>query len=261
MRNLLVGLGIALFIGACAGGAVPGLMMATPAERVTPTSPHIVAALADPRRPDSDRERDVLRHPAEILAFTGVRRGMRVADIGAGRAGYYTRLFAVAVGSEGQVRATNRAAPEGQVHPFAAVAAQYPNVIADFGGYQTLAAPEPYDIIFISQIYHDFFLAPLNLDVPAINRSLYSALRPGGVLVVIDHSALAGAVVGTDPQTGLHRIDQAQVVRELTEAGFLLEEESQVLRNPADDRSRRVFDGDIRGHTDQFVLRFRKPVN
>jgi predicted methyltransferase len=260
MRTLLAGLGVALFISACAGGAEPGLTMAEPAERVTASSPHIVAALADPRRPAADRERDALRHPAEILAFTGVRPGMRVADIGAGRAGYYTRLFAVAVGPEGEVRSTNRAAPAGQEHPFAAVAAQYPNVVADFDGYQALAAPEPYDIIFISQIYHDFFLAPLNLDVPAINRSLFAALKPGGVLVVIDHAAPAGAVVGTDPQAASHRIDQAQVVRELTAAGFVLDEESQVLRNPEDDRSLRVFEGDIRGRTDQFVLRFLKPA-
>ena len=120
---------------------------------------------------------------------------------------------------------------------------------------------EPLDAIFISQIYHDFFLTQLNIDVPALNRQMFEALRPGGVLIIIDHAAPDGAAVGTDGATASHRIDQAQVARELTAAGFVLEEESQVLRNPADDRSMRVFEGDIRGRTDQFVLRFRKPAS
>jgi predicted methyltransferase len=93
--------------------------------------------------------------------------------------------------------------------------------------------------------------------VPRLDRELFAALKPGGVLVIIDHAAVDGSDVSV---TGtLHRIDRGQVIRELTAAGFVLEDESQALRNPADNRTERVFEADIRGHTDQFALRFRKP--
>jgi predicted methyltransferase len=257
MRKFLGGLGFALIIGACAGGAVPGLMMAQPAEQVTAASPQIVAALADTRRPDADRERDALRHPAEVMAFTGVQPGWRVADIGPG-GGYYSRLFAVAVGDAGRVYAVDRPGTPERPRPMAAVAPQYANITHLTDGYQGWNAGEPLDAIFISQIYHDFFLPQVNVDVPRLNREMFAALKPGGVLIIIDHAAVDSADVSVT--SSLHRINQAQVVRELTEAGFVLEEESQVLRNPADDRTARVFESDIRGRTDQFVLRFRKPA-
>jgi predicted methyltransferase len=259
MRKWLGGLGVALLIGACAGGAVPGLMMAQPAEQVTAASPHIVAALADARRPDADRERDALRHPAEVMAFTGVQPGWRIADIGPG-GGYYSRLFAVAVGDGGRVYAVDRAGTPERPRPMAAVAPTYSNVTHLTDGYQGWSTGEPLDAVFVSQIYHDWFYPQLSLDVPALNRAIYEALKPGGVYVIIDHAAASGHTIDPNPQTDLHRIDQAQVIREVTAAGFVLDSESQVLRNPADDRTVRVFEGDIRGRTDQFVLRFRKPA-
>lgn len=251
MRHALAGLGFGLFVAACAGGAIPGIMMAAPAP-----SADIEAALSDPRRPASDLDRDALRHPREILAFAGVQPGWRVADIGPG-GGYYTRLFSVAVGPEGRVYAIDRPNQIGRTRPILEVAPLYPNVTVVQDGYQGWSLAEPLDAIFISQIYHDFHIGQLNIDVPRLNREMFAALKPGGVLVIIDHAAPDGSDVSV---TGsLHRIDQAQLVREVTAAGFVLEEESQVLRNPADDRSERVFESDIRGHTDQFVLRFRKP--
>jgi predicted methyltransferase len=259
MRNFLAGLGVALFIGACAGGAVPGLMMAAPAAP-TASSPHIAAAIADPRRPQADRDRDALRHPAEIMAFAGVQPGWRIADVGPG-GGYYTRLFSVAVGESGRVYAIDRpnAAPD-RPRAILAVAPQYPNVTVLQAGYQGWNTGEPLDAVFVSQIYHDWFYPQLGLDVPALNRAIFDALKPGGVYVIIDHAAVAGHTINTaDPQADIHRIDQAQVIREVIDAGFVLDEESSVLRNPDDNRSLRVFEGDIRGRTDQFVLRFRKP--
>jgi predicted methyltransferase len=259
MRKLLAGLGVALFIGACAGGAIPGLMMAQPAP-VSATDPHILAAVADPRRPQADRDRDALRHPAEIMAFAGVQPGWRIADVGPG-GGYYTRLFSVAVGDEGRVFAIDRpnAAPD-RPRAILAVAPQYPNITVSQAGYQGWSTGEPLDAVFVSQIYHDWFYPQLGIDVPALNRAIFDALKPGGVYVIIDHAGAAGHTINTaSPQEDLHRIDQAQIVREVTAAGFVLDGESQVLRNPADNRSLRVFEGDIRGHTDQFVLRFRKP--
>lgn len=258
MRNWLGGLGLALFIGACAGGAIPGIMMSMPAPVVTAASPHILAAIADPRRPDADRERDALRHPAEILAFAGVSEGMRIADIGPG-GGYYTRLLSVAAGESGRVYGVDRAGTAERPRPLTAIAPLYPNVTHLTAGYQGWTIPEPLDAIFISQIYHDFYLPQFSFDVPRLNREMFAALKPGGVLIIIDHAAAAGSEIGVT--SSLHRIDQAQVVSDLIAAGFVLEEESSVLRNPADDRALRVFEGDIRGRTDQFVLRFRRPAN
>lgn len=255
MRATWIGMGLAAALGACAGGAVPGLMMAQPAP-VSASSAHVMAALADQRRPEADVARDALRHPADVLAFAGVSPGWRVADIGPG-GGYYTRLFAVAVGEGGRVYAVDRPGTAERPRPMAEIAPTYANVSHLTDGYQGWSVEEPLDAIFISQIYHDFHLPQLEIDVPRLNREMFAALRPGGVLVVIDHAAVEGSDVSVT--NTLHRIDRGQVVRELTDAGFVLDGESEVLRNPEDDRSLRVFENDIRGRTDQFALRFRKP--
>lgn len=261
MRNMAIAVGAALALGACAGGAVPGLMMSDVAPAVTAASPHIAAAVADARRPEADVARDSLRHPAEIMAFAGVRPGQVIADVGPG-GGYYTRLLATALGEQGRVYGVIRPPQPNatQRAPIYAVAesGQYTNMRVTEQDLQNWAMPEPLDTIFISQIYHDFHLPRFNYDIAAVNRSLFNALKPGGTLVIIDHAAVAGADASVTDT--LHRIDQAQVVREVTAAGFVLEEESQTLRNPADTRTERVFEADIRGRTDQFVLRFRKPV-
>jgi predicted methyltransferase len=256
MRGMLVG--IALASAACAGGEAPAGATGQPAPISVGAAPSFGDAVADPRRPEADLARDADRHPAEVMAFAGVEPGWRIADIGPGR-GYYTRLFAVAVGDAGRVFAIDRPNPPLQQRPILAVAPEYPNVTVIQEGYQGWTTDEPLDAIFISQIYHDFHLPILNIDVPRLNREMFAALKPGGVLIIIDHAAVDGSDVSV---TGtLHRIDQGQVVRELEAAGFVLEAESQVLRNPADDRTVRVFEGEIRGRTDQFVLRFRKPAN
>lgn len=255
MRIFVAGALSALLLAACAGGAVPPLMMS--AASVNASSPHIGAAIADPRRPEADTTRDALRHPADVLAFMQVRPGDRVADVGPG-GGYYTRLLAVAVGDQGRVYAVDRPGTAERPRPMAAVAPLYPNITHLTDGYGGWNAGEPLDAILIVQIYHDFHLPQLNLDVAQVNREMFAALKPGGVLVIADHAAVDGS--DTSVTNTLHRIDQAQVRRELEAAGFVMEAESQVLRNPADNRSLRVFEGDIRGHTDQFVMRFRKPA-
>ena len=260
MRNFLIGLGVTLFIGACAGGAVPplGMMARAPEPTVGADAGAIAAAVSDSRRPQADRDRDAARHPADILAFVHVMPGMRIADVGPG-GGYYTRLFAVAVGDTGRVYGIDRPnrAPD-QPRASLAVAAQYNNVSIVQQGYQGWTVDQPLDVIFISQIYHDFHVPAANLDVPAIDRGMFAALRPGGELIVIDHSAVSGFDPARTDE--VHRIDQAVVRRELEAVGFMYVDESQVLRNPADTRTERVFESDIRGHTDQFVMRFRKPA-
>lgn len=254
MRALIAVACVAL--AGCAGGALG--IYASPTEApVMANSPHIVAALADARRPEADRERDADRHPADIMAFAHVSAGDRIADVGPG-GGYYTRLFAVGVGETGRVYAIDRPNTAERPRPILAVAPDYPNITVVQQGYQGWTAPEPLDTIFISQIYHDFHLPQLNLDVPTINRGLFDALKPGGALIIIDHAAIDGSDLSVT--STLHRIDQATVRRQLEAAGFVYDGETRVLRNREDDRTVRVFEGAVRGHTDQFAMRFRKPA-
>jgi predicted methyltransferase len=231
---------------------------AAPVPDVSVSDAHIQAALADARRPEADRARDAQRHPADILAFAGVRPGQAIADVGPG-GGYYTRLFAVAVGDAGKVYGIIRPpAPDAANPPrINAVVPDYANVVVIPGGYQAWTAPEPLDVIFISQIYHDFHLPRLEIDIAAANRNLFNALKPGGALIVIDHAAIDGSDLSVTDT--LHRIDQATLRREIEAAGFVFNGETQVLRNPADDRTLRVFEGAVQGHTDQFAMRFTRP--
>lgn len=224
-------------------------------------SPVVVAAVADPRRPEEDRARDANRHPAETLAFSHVRRGARVGEFLSG-SGYFARLFAVAVGEEGRVYPIVR--PEGAAanweRPIIEIAAQYPNMQVVRTTYEALTFPEPLDVIFTAQNYHDFALTRYAFgDRHAVNRAAFAALKPGGYYIVIDHSAIAGTPVSTDAESSIHRIDEATVRREVEAAGFVFDGSSDVLRNADDPRTANVFDPAIRGRTDQFMLRFRKP--
>jgi len=265
MRSLLQAgaLCLALVCAACAAQTPPAPVAdAEPEAAAAPQAmvTRYVHAVQDQARPEADRERDALRHPADILAFAGVAAGEHVVDVGAG-GGYYTRLFSTLVGEEGRVTAIIRP-PRADAQQRPAIYtvsedAHYANVVVSPTGY-VLALDAPADVIFVSQIYHDFYLPPLGIDVQAANRAMFEALKPGGRLVIIDHSAAPGSPV---PETAfaLHRIDRDAVVRDLEAAGFVLDGETQALRNPDDDLSIRVFEGAVRGHTDQFALRFRKP--
>jgi predicted methyltransferase len=120
-----------------------------------------------------------------------------------------------------------------------------------------LTTPEPVDMVFTAQNYHDLHLARFKADVVAFDKQLFADLKPGGLLIIEDHAAEPGSGL-RDPDK-LHRIDEAVVKQEVESAGFKLVGESNVLRNPNDPRTALVFDPSIRGHTDQFVLKFRKP--
>ncbi len=252
MKNFVFAAAAALTLAACA---------TTAASPVPADAANIQAALADSRRPAEDTARDAARHPAETLAFAEIKPGDRVGEIFPG-GGYFTRLFAVAVGEQGRVYPTIR--PDGVAGeyetPILAVAAQYPNAVMARTLYDALAYPEPLDVVFTAQNYHDMPITAYGLgDRLAMNRTAFAALKPGGLYVIIDHSAVAGSPVQTDGQSALHRIDQATVRREVEAAGFVFDGESEVLRNPGDARTASVFDPSIRGHTDQFMMRFRKP--
>lgn len=228
---------------------------------ISPDAANIVAAVADTRRPAEDVARDAARHPAETLAFAGIEEGDKVGEIFPG-GGYFSRLFAVAVGEQGRLYPTIR--PDGVAGeyetPILAVAAQYPNAVMARTPYDALAYPEPLDVIFTAQNYHDMPLTAYALgDRARMNATAFAALKPGGVYVIIDHVANTGAAIETDAETALHRIDPAIVRAEVEAAGFVLDGESDVLRNAADLHTASVFDPSIRGRTDQFMMRFRKP--
>ena len=219
------------------------------------------AALADPARPAADRDRDAARKPAELLAFAEIAPGEKVGDFVMG-GGYVTRLLAAAVGPAGKVYGFQPAEFIAFKKQYgddqAAVDAAYTNVDAAAGPFAAPAFPEPLDTIITVQNFHDLYLKPFPEGTGAkASAALFAALKPGGTLVVVDHSAADGS--GTTLSDSLHRIDKDAVVAALTGAGFKLDAENDLYRRPDDPRTANVFDKEIRGKTDQFALRFRKP--
>jgi predicted methyltransferase len=223
----------------------------------------IKAAVADSARPADDTKRDELRKPAEMLVFAGVKPGMKVMDMIPG-GGYFTRLFAKAVGPTGWVYAfwPNEwdGFLKGKTPPIYKAAADYKNVSVIKASINTLSAPESLDLVWTAQNYHDLKNDGAKpADTALVNKAVYNALKPGGLYVVLDHSAPKGSGV-SDTET-LHRIDEAVVKKEVLAAVFKFVGESNALRNHADTRDKLVFDKSIRGHTDQFILKFRKPAH
>jgi len=214
------------------------------------------AAIGDPGRPAADTARDPDRKPAETLAFAKVHAGESVLEILPG-GGYFTRLLSKAVGPTGHVYAATLPSLAKAVTAIAADPA-YANVTVVGIDAAGLAAVPPVGLIFTAQNYHDMHLTRAHLDVPTMDKLWYDKLAPGGYLIVIDHVAAPGAPVTATADT-LHRIDPAAVRREVEAAGFVFDGETDVLRNPADTHDKTVFDPSIRGHTDQFALRFKKP--
>lgn len=224
-------------------------------------APNYSAALADPQRPAAERERDTVRKPAELLAFAKIERGEKVGDYIMG-GGYWTRILSNLVGPAGKVYAFQpdefiafRAA-YGEEQD--AAAAGRANVAALRGPVAAPSFTEPLDTLLTVQNFHDLYLdaMPAGTATNAI-AALYDALKPGGTLVVVDHSAAAGS--GTSAANTLHRIDKQAAIEALAAAGFVLEAESDLYARSDDPRTANVFAPEIRGKTDQFVLRFRKP--
>ncbi len=247
MRNLALAAALAI--------AAPAFMAAAPA-----VPDYVSAAVADSHRSDADHQRDAVRKPAEVIAFVGMRPGDKVADF-IPSSGYFTRIFAKVVGPTGHVYALTPKewGPE-EIDPAKALAADpyYGNISASTDPLGAFAPPaEKLDIFWTSQNYHDLENPEPKVDVAAFNKAVYASLKPGGLYIVLDHAAAAGS--GLRDTNTLHRIDAATVKAEVAAAGFQYAGESKVLANPADDRTRKVFDPAIRGHTDQFIYKFRKP--
>ena len=223
---------------------------------------YYAAVLAAADRPAAEEARAGARMPAEVLAFAEIAPGETVGDFIMG-SGYFTRILSAAVGPQGKVYAF-------QPNEFVTFRADYAKeqdetvaALANTDGVRGPVAEPPFfgqlDTIITIQNFHDLYLDPFEDDTASrAVASLYSALKPGGTLVVIDHSAAAGS--GTSAVDSLHRIDKRTVVDEVTAGGFVLDGESDLFARPDDPRTANVFDDGIRGQTDQFMLRFRKPV-
>lgn len=218
------------------------------------------AAIETDARPAEDRARDPDRRPFEVLSFLGLRPGMQVADLAAG-GGFYTEILARLVGPRGRVFAQNS--------PFVLASfAEQPlrerlaRLRMDHVQRLDTEFDEPglpagaLDAALMFLYYHDVYW--LGTDRARMKQAVFDALRPGGVFAVIDHHAPAGS---RDRHVeDLHRVDAAMVKQEILDAGFVLDGESDLLRQPGDDRTRNVFDPAVRGKTDRFLYRFRKPA-
>jgi predicted methyltransferase len=225
----------------------------------------IEAAVSDPRRSEADRARDETSKPVEVLGFFGVKPGMRVLDLLSG-GGYYSEILAYAAGSEGRVVAHTNDIYE-KYHGDE-ISERYrdnrlPNVERLISNVPELKlGSEAFDMILMVLVYHDiYYVSESNQKHPEIDRDrffaqIHRALKPGGILAIVDHSAMPGT--GETAAQDLHRIDESFARKDIESAGFVFDRESNVLRNPDDDRTMLVFDDRIRRKTDRFVYRFLK---
>lgn len=246
---------VLLLSAACAGPS------AAPAPR-TNTAAEIEAALAAPDRSAEDRERDLRDRPAVTLGLLGLTRGMRVVDLFSG-GGYYAELAARVVGESGAVYLHNNAAYlgfSGKALSARLAARSFPQLVRYDRELEAIdLAPGSIDAALLVMAYHDVYWKSEGWTVTRdpLFAALARILKPGGHVLVVDHSAVAGAGNGAVQQ--LHRIDEAFARADFARAGFALVASSDALRNPADDRTKSVFDDTIRGKTDRFVLVLQKP--
>jgi predicted methyltransferase len=229
-----------------------------------PVPAFLSAAVADPGRPAADTERDANRKPAETLLFAGIAPGQQIAELLPG-GGYFTRIMGKTVGPSGHIYALVPApSPDAPANTpdFAArvkaLAADpnYSNVSVVVEPFAQLKMPVPADMVWTSQNYHDLHNFP-GLDITVFNQMVFEALKPGGTYFILDHATEPGA--GTSETATLHRIDPETVKREVLAAGFVFVGSSNLLRQSSDPHTAKVFDPAIRGQTDQFILKFRKP--
>jgi predicted methyltransferase len=244
--------------------ALPGVALAQASNLHSGAiSADVERAVNDPARA-ADKVDDARRKVAQVMTFAQVKPGQKVLELMPGK-GYFTRVFSAIVGPQGRVYTVwPQEAEKYSAKAFADITAQaagahYANIRLLQQPAARLTAPEPVDLVFTSQNYHDYpdsFMG--KADLLALDRQAFATLKPGGLFVVIDHVAAAGTGLA-DTET-LHRIDPATVRQQIEAAGFVFDGESQALRNPADPHTAKVFDASIRGHTDQFMYRFRKPA-
>jgi predicted methyltransferase len=239
------------------GGVAPAVGSAD----TSTASTALTAQLAGGSRPQADKERDAGRKPGEVVTFLGVVPGMTVLDlIAAG--GYYTEVMSVAVGESGKVYAQNpdfvlqiREGANDKAMTERLAGGRLPNVVRldqELG--EVGLAPGSVDLAITALNFHDIYNGRGSEAALGFLTRVYQLLRPGGVLGLIDHQGIAG-----QDNEQLHRIEESKVLEVVRQSGFEIEATSDVLRNPADDHASKVFDPAIRGRTDRFVLKLRKP--
>lgn len=223
----------------------------------TETRKAIAAALANPARADQAGD-DVRRKAAEVLEFSGVGPGDRVVDLIPGQA-YWTRIFSGIVGKRGQVIALwpTGAAKYAEKAAPALSARGLANVVVDVQTSGLPSVAKPVDLVWTVQNYHDVNNEGGEAALAAFDASVFKMLKRGGIYMVIDHADASGSGLAGTATT--HRIDPAVVKAQVLKAGFTFIGQTGVLANPADDHTKIVFDPAIRGRTDQFVFKFRKP--
>jgi predicted methyltransferase len=258
----------ALLCAPAAGWAQPGgtPLPAGTTEHVAIAESPIAAAVASPARTADNVKLDESRKPAEVLEFFGLQPGMNAIDMfGANR--YWSEIMAPVVGPYGSVvvwQAT-QFMNDKRRSEFAEFAARQPNVALISSPFENpLLGMNRYDFLMMNMDYHDVYWQNPERKIPRMDpdtwvKALYSAMKPGAVVGIIDHVASPN----DDPRATVekyHRIDPAVVKADFQRAGFVLEAESNILRNPADDHTLNVFDEKIRGKTDRFIFKFRKPA-
>jgi predicted methyltransferase len=244
--------------------AVAPMLLAVPAQAQAPSA--ITAAVADKTRPEKDVQQDEVRHPAELVAFSKVKAGDVVVDIWPG-GGYWSRLFSTVVGGKGKVYAYVPAEITGfKSDPLAlakAISSEPGHGNVEVSSYPAGEQPaadayNKVDVFWTFENYHDLHDSFMKgADVNAFNQAVFKRLKSGGYYIVADHAAIAGT--GLKHTEDLHRIDPASVKAEVEKAGFVFDGETKVLAIPGDDHQLKIFDPAVRGKTDRFVLRFKKP--
>lgn len=237
--------------------AVPGSVLAKPADVAA-------SVAATSARSEANVALDASRKPVEVLKFLGLQEGMWVSDPFGGNL-YWAEITGPAVGPKGRVSIWQPKQFYGQksYDNYTALHAKQPNVWLRVSPFEAPDLPaNTYDFMLINLDYHDVYWESdkngiIRMDPDQWLKTVYDAMRPGAVVGVIDHVANPGDTRATVEK--YHRIDPAVVKADFKRAGFVLEAESKMLRNPADDHSLNVFDPKIRGKTDRFVLKFRKP--
>jgi predicted methyltransferase len=252
----------ALALAACASTAAAPKEQGPPALAAADYAPF----LADPGRPEADRADDAARKPAEVLAFAGIKQGQTIMELEAGR-GWYSEILSSVLGPTGKliVQYPPEFAYGDPAFKARVDAGRLKNAVITKTRFDALDAPDGSvdKVIWILGPHEVYFTPPNDTDGLGDPAKTYAeikrVLKPGGEFIAMDHAADPGAPAVATAST-LHRADPALVLAAAKAVGLEYVEKSDVLANPSDDRTKRVFDATIRRHTDQFLFRFRKPA-